>query len=164
MLLGKLLAKAKFPLPRPAFDGWVENLPHVAFELAVVRLSHTDWEVFMTNRGPKDKFWPNMWNEPGTIIRQNETTAEAYRRLLKSEVFCEGKDFGKLHFVGVRDLLKGDGRNHCRRGHELAHLYMVEYRGEALEGGKFFPINNLPRHTIPHHRTLVAMVKKFLKV
>lgn len=162
VILGKLLEKARFPLPKPAFDGWVENLPHVALELAVVWRSKIDWQVFMTQRGPGDKFWPYQWNMPGTIIRQNETTPQAYNRLLASEMFSGGETFGKLRFVGVRDLLKGKGRKRCRRGHELSHLYTVTFRGKKLNGGKFFPLSRLPRNTVPHHHTLVAMVKRFL--
>ncbi|MDO8482548.1 MAG: NUDIX domain-containing protein [bacterium] len=163
LLLGSLLAKAKFPLPPPAFDGWVENLPHVALELAVVRQNENGWHVFMAQREHDDKFWPNEWHMPGTIIREGETTRKAYRRLLQSEMFSGGAGFGKLQFVDVRDLLKGEGRNRCRRGHELAHLYTVSYAGESLKGGDFFPISKLPGETSPHHHTLIAMAKKFLE-
>lgn len=162
VLLGKLLAKAKFPLPRAAFDGWVENLPHVAFELAIVRQSKDGWEIFMAQRAPDDKFWPNMWNEPGTILRQNETLENAYKRLLASEMFSGGKGFGKPQFIGICELPKGNGRKQLRRGHEIGLLHMVEFNGDELKGGKFFPISKLPRNTASHHHTLVAMVRKFL--
>ncbi len=166
LILKNLLAKAKFPLPSAAFDGWVENLPTVALELAIVRQSKGGWgwEIFLANRGPKDKFWPNEWHMPGRTIRQNELLQESYRRLLQSEMFSNGRDFGDLRFIGKCELSKGDGNRHCRRGHEIALLHVVEFHGKILKKGKFFPIAKLPAYTVPHHHTLVTMVKKFLGV
>lgn len=163
VILGNFLAKAKFPLPRPAFDGWVENLPHVAFELAILQAGKNGWEIFMTQRAPDDKFWPNEWNLPGTIVRQNERTEKTYKRLLQNEMLSDGDDFGKLQFIGKCELPKGEGRKLCRRGHEIGLLHVVGFAGDKLKGGRFFTVSKLPRNTVPHHHTLVAMVRRFLK-
>ena len=123
--------------------------------------SATGWQIFMTKRPPDDKFWSNEWHIPGTIVRQNEKIRNAYKRLLSGEIPSSGRVFGKLEFVGKCELLKGEGKNRCRRGHEIGLLHMVEFNGDELKGGKFFPISKLPANTISHH-TLVAMVRRFL--
>lgn len=162
--LQALLNRARFPLHRTVFDAWVENLPTVALELAIVRRGKNGWEIFMAKRPRNDKHWPGEWNEPGTVIRQGESTKRAYKRLLSGEMLSDGNGFGKLRFVGVRDLLPGNGIYRCRRGHELSHLYVVEYHEMvAPKRGKFFPIDRLPRKTVPHHHTLVKMVRQFLE-
>lgn len=161
IILGNLLRKAKFPLPRAAFDGWVENLPHVALELAIIRITKGHPEVFMIKRGPDDKFWPNEWNMPGTIVRQNEILYKAYKRLLSSEMFLDGKGSSDAAFIDYCQFPTGGNTNQCRRGHEIGLLHFVLFTGSKLKGGKFFSIDKLPQNTVPHHRYMVTRLKKF---
>ncbi|HBV01193.1 MAG TPA: hypothetical protein DEF00_02225 [Candidatus Taylorbacteria bacterium] len=142
----------------------MENLPHVAFELALVRRNESggrDWEIFLTQRGENDPFWPNEWGMPGTIIQQNERIQTAYLRLVGEEVRGRG-DFSLLQFVGISEFPKGGSQYKCRRGHEIALIHIIVSNGKNLPGGEFFPFGELPRNTIGHHRTMVKVVWKFL--
>ena len=160
--LGRLLAKAQFPLPRPVFDGWVENLPTVALELAFIRTVDSGRrEIFMARRGENDPFWPGEWHIPGTIVRQNEPIRVAYQRLIASEA-SEVNAIGQLRFVTYQEFPKGEGPNQCKRGHEIGLLHLVELTRGNLQGGTFFPLTKIPAKTIGFHRTMVGVVREFL--
>lgn len=159
--LGTLIAKARFPLPRPVFDGWVENLPHAALELGIVRESTEGPQIFMKQRPPDDKHWPLLWYVPGTLIRQNESINDAYERLVTSEI---GKHLefglGPLQFVGIQEFLKGNGVHQCRRGHEIALIHTVRFAGNIPCTGTWHTFARLPESTIGFHRTIVDTVRK----
>ncbi|MES2087654.1 MAG: hypothetical protein V4467_01530 [Patescibacteria group bacterium] len=161
--LAELLTKAKFPLPKEVFDAWTETLPTGAFELCITRKTSDGLEVFMLQRPGDDKHWPFEWHIPGTVLRDKDTYPKLFGRLMKSEI--GGGNFGKLRPVGTRIFPKGEGLYRCRRGHETALLYTVEFlKGTTPDNGCWFPIDQLPKNTVSFHHTLVAMVRKHLGV
>jgi len=157
IILGQLLERVAFPLPCLVFDGWVENLPTVALELGIVRQSIEGAQLFMKQRPEDDKHWPLEWHIPGTVIRQNELTSETYQRLLSAEVGEHlHSGFGPLEFAGIAEFRKGDGNDECRRGHEIALIHVVRFRGGNSLYGKLVSLFGTARtnHRFPseHHR------------
>lgn len=162
-LLAELLARARFPLPKDVFDAWVENLPTDAFELAITQKVESGRQIILMRRPWDDKHWPNMWHMPGTVVRQGDTQWKCYSRVMNTELH-PSVSLGTPNHVCTVIFPKGEGKNRCRRGQETALLHHVEFKHECTFDGHWFPIDNLPDGTIPFHRTMIGMVRKYLKV
>ena len=154
-LTAKLLRNARFPLPKEVFDAWAGSFPTVPLELAVLK----NKKILLCKRGADDKFWPNKWHTPGTILRQNEHFTDAYERLVKNELGVDAKKLGKLRFLSYFEYLKGAGPGKNPRGHEIPHLFIVRPRGNILLRGTFFPLNKIPRNIVEHQKVLFKFLR-----
>ncbi|OHA18446.1 MAG: hypothetical protein A2664_00690 [Candidatus Taylorbacteria bacterium RIFCSPHIGHO2_01_FULL_46_22b] len=165
-ICAQLLARAEFPLPQALFDAWVENLPHVAIELAVLRECEQEKktpvvEIFLTRRPSTDPFWPNMWHMPGTILRQNERVSRALGRLINTELGLLSTNFEPACFRKVFEFVRGHRFNESARGHEIGLLHILKIPSNcACTGGKFFSLKHLPQDIIPFHRLMTLELKR----
>jgi len=154
-ITAELMNKLIFPLSKEVFEAWASNFPTVPFELAIIRGE----EILLSRREDDDKFWPNLLNLPGTIIRQNEKFMEAYNRLVKSEVGIEGKDLGTPVFRKCFEFLKGSGDNENPRGHEISLLFQVN-TDRIFPKGMFFKLSEIPKDIVSHHRIILDYLQK----
>jgi hypothetical protein len=146
--LARLLAKLTWPVPEKTFRAICENLIMTAVELAVLRGSKSNPEVFMVFRD--DSYWPEgQWHMPGTILLPGKVLGTAMPGLIEREV---GRIINEPHFVGCYDLPKGGGYGQSRRGQVVSRLYAVWVNNESRvrqdERNKFFPLNNMSHLSI----------------
>jgi hypothetical protein len=160
--LAELLKKLSWPVDSKVFDALCENFSVTPVELAVMRKSLCGPEVFMVYRN--DKFFRG-WHITGSIVVPGRTTDDVLRDIVSREV---GISFAEPHFsfVRFRQFMKGSGPNQSRRGQEvsLIHiLFLPDDTDVSLDGERgFFPLNNLPRDTLQHHKVVLADVREYL--
>lgn len=113
-------------------------------------------EVQLIQRPADDPLWPNLWHNPGTVLRATDTFGSACNRLFDDELggFGTAED---LAFVD-NTLSKSD------RGTEAIMLYRIEAEDGEPSEGKFFPADDLPTNIIasevPHIKRAVADFKR----
>jgi hypothetical protein len=110
-------------------------------------------ETLLAKRPPTDQWWPNAVHVPGTVVLpgdpalHNFDLSGTYNRLLEKELG------GSVNLVGeprVLELRRVNGD----RGAELSPILWatVEETGLAIpDNAHFYPVNNLPRETMPLH-------------
>lgn len=110
-------------------------------ELLVYRMNDGQVEVLLTRRAPDDKFWPNMYHNPGTVLRPNDSTmsfTSAINRLIKDEYANQAINNGP-YFAGL-------WFDQLERGKGLGIIAWTEL--DSCPVGSFYPINQLPEAMI----------------
>jgi ADP-ribose pyrophosphatase YjhB (NUDIX family) len=146
----RLITQVKDPIPTPVYNALAARFPHIAIEVAVVRSRAGKWEILLTQRSPEDKFWPNLWHIPGTIIRNRESFLSALQRLEREFGFSFIKE--KLEFITVVNYLSSP------RGHEISLVYRYIVPPEFQPPkGKFFGLGDLPEEIVREHRLVISL-------
>lgn len=144
-------------LPLPIFEAVAAKVTTPSIELIPYRITESGKvQVLMTRRGPDDKFWPNEWHAPGTILRatdEENTYNSAFQRITNGELMgeVEVKSEPEYYFTKFDEV---------RRGRELRQVFAMEVAAddESLVSGQFFDIDNLPEDTIEHHKTMLEQL------
>lgn len=143
-----LLRRVQWPVKSDIFKAIANKLVTTPIELAVL---DSDNRVLMFYR--KDDEYDGC-HLPGTVLRDNENVLTAIKRLLQSEV-VGGKVTPPIS-LGWVEITKGNGSGQNPTRHEISLLHVCwltdPYQGK---GGEFFPIDQLPKNTLPHHRILL---------
>jgi len=110
-------------------------------EVVALRLNGNDVEVLLTRRSEDDPFWPNMYHNPGTVLRPNDadnTFGSALTRLSTDEysgsIMTNGPFFAGFWFMQLE------------RGKGLGIVSWIELTN-CLEG-TYFNVNQLPKNII----------------
>jgi hypothetical protein len=111
------------------------------------RNSNGDIEVLLLRRPPDDPIWPNLWHNPGTVLRASDTYESALDRLLNDEL--QGARIVKDP-VFVANIF-----NQSKRGTEVILIYRIEIKGPTPVG-TFWPIDKLPKDIIDSE---IAVIK-----
>jgi hypothetical protein len=107
-------------------------------------------EVLLIQREPGDLYWPNMWHNPGTVIRATDVDPnyrEALMRIFQGELGIS--ELLECHFVSA--FLHA-----TKRGTESTRVYWTEL-SEQPKMGTFFDIDELPEEMIESHVELIRM-------
>lgn len=110
-------------------------------ELVAFRVNNGITEVLLTKRSPSDKFWPNMYHNPGTVLRPNDsdnTFNTAFERLFADEYANSQPQAGPF-FEGFWFMT-------LERGTGLGIINWMELN-ECSEG-EYFAIDDLPINII----------------
>jgi len=148
-------------IPYPLFVEF--NRLKVTVTIEIVPLcfdSENNVNVVLYNRGPDDKWWPNMFHTPGTCLISDDIPVDdewnlptrAYQRLIQGEI----KDLTLID----DPIFVGNINHQVLRGPESAHVYIqeVEYNPKL---DCFYQINKLPKNCIP---TQVKMIQHCAKI
>ncbi|MFH1366854.1 MAG: NUDIX domain-containing protein [Patescibacteria group bacterium] len=110
-------------------------------------------EVLMIERSQDDTAYPGQMHCPGTVMRSGESIEEMFERLSRKEV--NARLYGQK-FIGF------DNNTAEARGHFLHLIHLVQV--DDPNNGSWHPINDLPKNTVEHHRTIVipTAVKAFM--
>jgi len=133
------------------FDELMGTVPCTSLEVVPLNVDKNgEISVFLTKRGPDDRFWPGLWHCPGTMILNKDETPNgdflgAWKRLKISEFKTE--NLPDPVFVRAK-LLNG------KRGMvtELISFVLIP---EDLKGGVYFPVGGLPKNLILHHLEMI---------
>ena len=121
----------------------------VAVEAVCLRRNPTNEviEVLLFQRSPHDTAYPNQWHCPGSVMRKMESEDDVLERLSESE-------FGAKI---VSNAFTGRHNNpHEVRGHFLSLVYLCAIEGDTK--GAWFPVDQLPRDTVSHHRNSIIPI------
>lgn len=128
-------------LPNDLFDQ-IARLGVLAYlEVVALRLINDKVEVLLTRRSEDDPFWPNLYHNPGTVLRPNDTNksfSSALGRLYADEYA------GSLPVAGP--FFAGLWFDQLERGKGLGIVTYMQL-DNCLEG-KYFAIDNLPKDII----------------
>ena len=140
-LIEKILLK--FPIPNS--------------EQAVVRGTDGKWEIFLVPRPMNDKWYtPGGLHMPGGYILRGENNWEWCSRVFSKESI----KFRLLSMEPIRFLNTHPDTGHIP-WHQLAMLWLCQVEGEPATGA-FYPIDNVPEHTLGHHKIFVQHVYTYL--
>lgn len=158
-LVASLLAKLEPGyLPEPIFDQAVRLV--VCSTIVIVPLKKTPRGLAVLLR-PREKdrddpVWPGFWHLPGTMLRPSDKEgdySDAFGRLLLGEI---GTNQTSSSLTFVRTAF-----TKTKRGPEHTQLYYMLVDGEEPAGGRFFPIDKLPKPIIEHE---VGYIKEAAKL
>jgi hypothetical protein len=139
-------------LPKEVFSEVLKTIPTVALEVVpIYEDENGELKVFLTKRSSDDKFWPNMWHSPGTMVINIDANGtgnfgHAWDRLKKNEFMDEG--LGDPVAVSQK-LLK------TKRGNEVSLIHYINVPND-LKGGEYFSIDNLPDNLVNHHLIIIG--------
>lgn len=138
-------------IPYPVFNEILGTIPGTALEVVPLHVDKNgDIRVFLTKRDKDDKFWPDMWHCPGTMVvnkdeSEKEDFEKAWERLKKNEFMRDS--LSSPIPVSVKFLK-------TNRGMETAYIHFVLV-SDDLGGGKYFRVDSLPKDLIDHHLTII---------
>ncbi len=140
----------------------IKIFPTVPIELIVLNERN---EVFLVYR---DDFEFKGWHHPGSVWNAWETIPERREKLISGEIT---KTFGltvsKPESIGWMGVYKGsetDGPNSnpTRLECSLPHIAYLTSSFTSQQGVGFFPLDDLPKVTLTHHRYILRRVKQYL--
>lgn len=129
------------------FGALCRMLPIVDFEAVVIRKSFGGvLEVYLTQRSPNEPAYPGEYHCPGSAVRNGETFWAVGQRLGEGEF---GTPIRRLRILWCAGFWYQEAR-----GWAFSIPVLVELEGEPRTG-KWYPVNNLPKATVEHHRYLI---------
>ena len=141
-------------LGRKLFEAVARLSASVAYEAVAIRRNKITGklDVFMQKR-KRHQTYAGQWHCPGSIFRPYEKPADVLKRLERNEFKAELKSDN----LCVKDFFIDS-----EIGWLLSRVYIVQIVGKP-SGGKWWPVNALPKNTVSEHRRLIipAAVKYF---
>jgi len=138
-------------LPFPIFNQVARLVVMPIIDVVPVRKDASgNVEVLLTQRENNDPLWPDMWHNPGTVVRATDHPndyIDAFTRIFKDELGIAA--VGQLKPTFVTDLF-----HHTRRGAEATRIYWLELTEEPRIG-TFFDVHKLPDNTIETHIQII---------
>ena len=123
-------------------------------ELLAFRLnSNNEVEVLLTMRDANDEFWPNMYHNPGTVLRPNDSDMSfksAIDRLMADEYGGKNPEQGP-YFAGL-------WFEQLERGKGLGIISWMELNECPV--GKYYPVSKLPNSIIKGQALYIKNVSK----
>lgn len=123
-----------------------------AVEVVPLRTVKGACEVLLTQRLANDPHWPNLWHNPGSIMRPNDQVGSfdsAITRICSDELGMG--DWPTPIFVGTH-FWQG------ARGSIVSLVHTLDISGmDSPAVGTFFPVANLPAEFIPGMEPIIVM-------
>lgn len=152
----ELLKKVPMEMSDELYNAFARVRPQPAIEVVILKIIKNETHVLLIERSFKDKYWPNMWHSPGTILRYGESISMAFKRLSEKELFFSFWE--KPQFVNWRNSVE------AKRGHEISLIFRYDVgKNFSPPTGKFFPVDDLPESILPHHCGENGVIKIALK-
>jgi hypothetical protein len=104
--------------------------------VALRRTPEGNLETLLFRREADDHYWPNMWANPGTVIRPTdakEGLGHIFKRLYDEDF---SHNYDEVPTFASTILYSSE------RGTHFAAIYWIEI--QSAPGGTFFPVDNLP--------------------
>jgi len=146
------------------YDLFVEfNRLKVTITIEVVPLcldQNGEVNVVLFNRGPDDRWWPNLYHTPGTCLISDDVPSS-------DEWGLPTRAFDRLKTGELKDLklvsepiFVNTLSHQVRRGPESVHVYIqtVEYDPKM---DCFFKVSSLPQNIMDHQ---IGMIKKCAEI
>ena len=146
-----LLGRMVWPLQPRVFHALVNKTVTVAIELVVF---NSEGKVLLECR--KDIEYDG-YALPGTVLRDNEDIPTATKRLFEKEIRSQVSEPVSL---GWMEIQKGTELGQDLYRHYIALLYSSKLEGPYLGGGEFFQVNQIPKNTLSHEKSIVEEVVK----
>jgi hypothetical protein len=116
---------------------------------------NNELNVVLLRRGSTDRFYSNMYNPPGTIIRANDASITvAFQRLYETELQNPQIKHPPVFVHYVFDQIG--------RGREVSLIHWVEL-SEKPSVGDMFRVDSLPQDTIASDVPRITMAVKHFK-
>lgn len=115
--------------------------------------------MVLYNRGPDDKWWPNMLHTPGTcLISDDIPTDDEWNLPTRAFNRLKGGEMKDLTLIG-EPIFVGNINHQVFRGHESDHVYIqkVKYNPKL---GCFYRVDNLPKNIMPHQIKMIQYCAK----
>lgn len=155
----RLWAKVGWKQTGPLFEYIPLKFPILNSEQAVVRATgNSEWEIFMTPRLENDRYYtPGGLHLPGGYILRGEDNWMWCSRVFDKEQI-------KLKLMAppepIRFLNTHPDTGHVP-WHQVAMLWLCQVEGEPASGA-FYPIDDVPEHTLGHHKLFAQYVQAYL--
>jgi ADP-ribose pyrophosphatase YjhB (NUDIX family) len=133
------------------FESFWRILPMILLECAVVRYIDNQLHVLLIYR--EDKHYRG-WHMPGGYLLRGESEDVATRRILFSEANLR---MTQHTFVRHYNTRRETG---YVPNHQIALLFYCEAEGEPTDGA-FYPLTNIPRDTLPHHKEYLTHINTY---
>lgn len=127
-----------------------------AVEALIFREFEGKKQTLLIKREVNDHIWPELWHNPGTIIRKSDFIESG---LLSSRTLK--KCFERLENKEIKGKFKSDPKfknifiDKTKRGVGLHLLFECEV--ESFSEGKFFDLDNLPKNRVGNIERLLKM-------
>jgi len=158
-------------IPQKYFERGPQAFPQASPELMVLRrqpdeyIGAIGWQILLHQRpdDPNDP-WPSMFHFPGTTLRIDDTMDDMMDRLLRGELGgAKLKPEIAFQYVTTGDPEVEDKTRYRERGSCLHSVYFAFVKpGTEFASGKFYYLDKLPKHTIEHHRGMIAEAEEHL--
>jgi hypothetical protein len=130
-----------------------------AIEVVPVRMVGGTCEVLLTQRPSTDLYWPNLWHNPGTIVRPTDEPGSFTSAFIR---VCEGE-------LGFTDWVTPKFVNsffwHSSRGGIVSLVHWLDVGTySSFTTGVFYSAHNLPQDLIAGMQPMIAMAVKNFKV
>lgn len=140
-LLVYLLSKLKPGfLPEPVFLE-MQRLNHC---LSVELILMNGESIYLNQRPETDRFWPNQFQIPGTMVRGNEGIKDSLGRLMANEFPMY--EVSEPRFTRYYEY-------DTPRGH-ITHLLFTATTQDDYNS--FCPLDELPENMVEHHKLLLG--------
>ena len=126
-------------LPFPIFLEMCRLKASAVIELVPFRRTDENKvEILMLQRPQDDPLWPNLWHNPGTVVRAGDTYESCMERLLRDEL-------GGL-LLSRGPIFADTLISASERGTDAMQVYWAELNSSRI--GRFWPLEQLPEDMI----------------
>ncbi len=139
-------------LPIEIFEQIARLVRLPVVDIIPVQRKGSDVHVGLLKRDRDDRWWPDMWHVPGTILRSTDTMETAISRLITKEIQVEKSDEPVFHTSAVHQ---------SDRGAEIVFLYSLSNSlFQPASEITWFPIDKLPENCIESEKKIIEALKK----
>lgn len=144
----KLLSKIGPKFSSEVFNAMASILRLPAFEIILLRKGPYGQEVLLQQRPENDVHFPYQFHSPGTIARLSDATqGDTLKRLARTE-------FGDEN-IAKQAVLAGINFSRHARGGEVHIIHYAFANKDQKTKGTWFPVDQLPKPFMEHHRPLI---------
>ncbi len=133
------------PYGTELFNALARVVPFMGLEAVCLRCApNGNIEVYLVQRALDDKDYPGQpWHAPGSILRTDETFDNVFARL-------EIREFGCCLLTKCQVVVLNNPEE--PRGHAVSLVHLCIMEDGVVGHGSWFPVDALPKPTIPWHR------------
>lgn len=128
-------------LPYNLFIEFCRLYTSAIIELVPIIFKDNEIYLHLLKREESDTFWPNMWHNPGSVIRSTDQLEDVFNRLFSEELgIVKGPNKSP---VFLRSIV-----SQTPRGNALSLIYWIELESSP-HNGQSFRLDALPSDSIP---------------
>lgn len=141
-------------LPLEIFDQIARLVCLPGVVVVPLKRKSSSLDVGLVKRDENDRWWPNMWHLPGTVLLSTDTVNSAIKRLMGNELLLKTSNPPVFH---------GFLLNRSERGAGMVLIYTIEncsFQKNTAFG--WFSINKLPKNFITSEKNVIDKIKSNL--